>query len=76
MARTLTTCMISVCNACIFTPSRATDPRCDARMTLRRSLATDLTDDVVVVDEEVEVPPVPMSFPTLLRNDMRCYFQV
>ena len=75
MARTLTTCMISVCNACIFTPSRATDPRCDARITLKRSLATDLTDDDVV-DEELEVLPAPMSFPTLLRNDMKWYYKV
>jgi hypothetical protein len=37
---TLTTCNTSRCNASMFTPSSNSEPLCDARMTLSRSLAT------------------------------------
>ena len=63
---TLTTCMTSLWRASISTPSRSSDPRCEAKMTLRRSLATDLVDDAVL---GAAVAPTKI-FPIFPRNDM------
>ncbi len=53
-----------------MTPSRSSDPRCEAKITLRRSLATDLVDDAVVGTAVAPANILPI-FP---RNDIpsRC----
>eukprot|EP00956_Cyclotella_meneghiniana_P000752 scaffold816_cov43-Cyclotella_meneghiniana.AAC.2 len=57
--------MTSFCKASISSPSYKSDPRCDARITLNRSRATDLDDDVAA-DGAVPL----MRCPILLMKDM------
>ena len=56
--------MTSFCKASISTPSNKSDPRCDARITLNLSRATDL-------EEVAAAGAVPlMRCPILLMKDM------
>jgi hypothetical protein len=52
----------------MLTPSRSSDPLCDARMTLKRSLATDLADDATVVLATAVFPA--NIVPILPKNDI------
>lgn len=67
-SRTFTTSRTSCCKAFMSTPCSSSEPRCEAKMTLSRSLATDLAEPPPVA-ETCAVVLLPTSFPILCKSD-------
>jgi hypothetical protein len=66
---TFTTSKTSCCKAFMSTPCSSSDPRCEARMTLSRSLATDLVGPPAPVAATCAVVLLAMSFPIFCKSD-------